>query len=611
MKQLLKIIEKKQVISFDIFDTLLLRPYKKPDDLFLYMEKEFDLGGFCQSRRDAESIFYAQKGQDKEVDIDDIYSVLPQYTAIKEKELELEFSGLIINKKMKDIYDYAISRGKIVIIASDMYLPYDFILKILKKNSITGYKKLYLSNHINKRKDRGDMYDYIIKDLNINANQILHIGDNKVSDYKNPRKYGISAYHYKKVVDRFLDENKQFRLFSEQNKGSIFASIITSLSSQYVNISNDYWETFGYRYAGPIVYAYVNYIYQIAKQEKLTNILFIARDGYIAEKVFRIINKEKIKSNYVYAPRILNYTANLDFDVKSSKQLQIVCEYFDKNVEHLSLSDFFSQNINEFRELAKKEKVKTGYSKYINAICGDKSKIGIVDTISGQLSAQKLIEKEIHKKTIGFYISTIANRDILRQLEYYDFFGNNLRDEFLCKNKYDLIEFIFSAPEYPIITMSDGQPVYQENISEYEKIRHKIYHKIENGILNFINNITTRTHISNIQISNNEILSLINAYVDNPSAKDINAMFDVKKSPFADNSVYVPLFSASSPFWKVKQNKKLIWLTPSQRLVLCLLYPITIKSRGLKSIKLQLLPKIGRKILSISIFDKYEISIGG
>ena len=407
-----------------------------------------------------------------------------------------------------------------------------------------------------------------------------------------------------------MEEDKQFKSFDKQNKGALFASIITSLSSQYTNTSNDYWNAFGYRYAGPIVYAYVNYIYKIAKQENLSKILFIARDGYVAQKVFNIINKSKIENQYVYAPRILNYTANLDFDRKSSEQSRIVCEYFNKKTGKLSPSEFFKQNIDEFKKIAQREKEKTGYVKYIKNICGSNSRIGVVDTISGQLSAQKLIEKEASKKTTGFYISTIANRDILHQMEHYDFFEGNLRDAFLQGNKPDFMEFIFSSPEDPILTMSDGKPVYQNNISENEKIRHEIYYKIEKGILNFVNDITQRLGGATVIATQNEIFTLINSYVDNPSFKDIKAMFDIKKSPFADNSKYVPLFSAPNPFWKIKQNKKLIWLTPMQRVALCIFSPIKIKSKGLKSIKIHIFPKIKKNILSLSILGKYEISIG-
>lgn len=39
-------ILKYDVISFDIFDTLLLRPFIKPTDLFWYIETKYNIKGF-------------------------------------------------------------------------------------------------------------------------------------------------------------------------------------------------------------------------------------------------------------------------------------------------------------------------------------------------------------------------------------------------------------------------------------------------------------------------------------------------------------------------------------------------------------------------------------
>ncbi|MDY5872108.1 MAG: hypothetical protein SPJ57_02625, partial [Candidatus Methanomethylophilaceae archaeon] len=41
-------------VSIDIFDTLLVRPYVEPKDLFVHIEKEYDSPGFCRERMDAE-----------------------------------------------------------------------------------------------------------------------------------------------------------------------------------------------------------------------------------------------------------------------------------------------------------------------------------------------------------------------------------------------------------------------------------------------------------------------------------------------------------------------------------------------------------------------------
>ena len=44
-----------KIISFDIFDTLLLRPYVRPIDLFLHIEKLSNKEGFFEARRKAEN----------------------------------------------------------------------------------------------------------------------------------------------------------------------------------------------------------------------------------------------------------------------------------------------------------------------------------------------------------------------------------------------------------------------------------------------------------------------------------------------------------------------------------------------------------------------------
>ena len=611
MSNIYKIIDTKQIVSFDIFDTLLLRPFVKPEDLFVYIEQITKKNGFATARQNAENVFYNKFGKQKEATIDDIYSVIPvEYAELKDLELNLEKAGLKINPEIKKIYDYAIEKRKTVIIASDMYLPLDFIKSVLKSNGITKYKKLYLSNQINKRKDRGDMYDYIIDDLKITPAQILHIGDNKKSDFEQARKHKLTSYLYVKVIDNFLNSaHKRFKNFYKVYKNHIFVSILTSLISQK-KVSNDYWYNFGYDIAGAVVYSYTRWIYNIANEENIKNILFVARDGYIAQKVFNIFNATDIKTNYVYAPRILNYTANLDYDPKLSEQAQIVCEYFKQNTGNLSPLQFIENNIDKFKKLSAQEKKNTGYTEYIKNIVGEDKIVGVVDTISGQLSGQKLIEKESGVKTHGFYMMTIPGRSILNKMRHSDYYKGSLRDILSQNKKCDIIELIFSASENPIITMYKQKPVYKKNISVCEQMRKKIHTRMEEGILDFANDINSRLACNDIHMDDYVILDLLGHYVKYPAREDIKAMFNVTVSPYADNSLYIPLFSAPIPFWKIRKTKKLLWRTPLQELFLVILNPIKIKMRGLKGLSIVFFPRLKHSIFNISLFNSYSIQIG-
>lgn len=607
-KSIFKLMDKASVISFDIFDTLLVRPYMRPSDMFFHLEKVYNCPGFSEQRGQAEQNFYLQNGTNKEADIDDIYTMMPNFSDMKQRELDWELKTITANSEMLEIYKYAIQSKKTVVICSDMYLPLSFIKKLLKNNGITEYSKIYLSNTINHRKDRGDIYDYMVQDLNIKPSKILHIGDNKKSDINQAKKHGLVAYQYQKISDVFLNRNIKFRKFYKSQHQSLGCSILTAMVSQR-NTVTDYWGDFGYKYAAPIVYSYTRWIYDEARKNELNNILFIARDGYLMEKVFNTFNKH-IKTNYVYAPRILNYTANLDYDIHSKQQARIVCDYFQKNYGNLSPQKFIEKNLAEFTRLAEEEKKKTGYQTYIQNLVDNEKVVGVVDSISGQLSGQRLIAKESNTETFGFYLLTLSGQKKTYDIRHHDYFTDELRDLFVKDFKCDLMELIFSAPENPIISVSHGKPIHNNKTNEAEIARQQIYKKIEKGVLAFAKDVNKRFGGENIYFSPLDALALLDIYATRPEKADIQAMFAVKRSPYADNSVYVPLFSAPIPFWKIGKIKKLIWLTPMQRLSLFLFCPIKVQMRGLKRIKIEIFGRIPRNIFKISFGGRYEFSIG-
>ena len=609
IKQFLRKIKHHDVISFDIFDTLLVRPMMQPSDLFKIIGQITNNPDFAPRRQNAEHDFYATHGHNKDATLDDIYSMMPEFASEKELELNLEYAGLIANQEIMQIYNAARRQNKKIIIVSDMYLPIEFIKRVLKKNNITGYDKLYLSNDVGHRKDRGDMYDFILGDLNIAPDKILHIGDNKQSDYAQARRHKIHAWHYTPRVTKFIHSSPQFKSFYSAAAGAVDASIITAMAAQYTD-TGDYWVDFGYKYAGPIAFAYAAYIYNKCIRENINNVLFVARDGYLIQKVFNIINSQQIKTGYVYAPRVLNYTANLDFDHNLVEQPRIICEYFNIDVGNCTHGDYIQKNLSVFKKLARDEKAKTGYCEYISNLVGQNKKIGVVDTISGQLSAQKLIESESGVKTVGFYVATVPGRDILDKMSHYDFFTGSLRNVALSGYKPDIIELIFSAPENPIITMCDGAPVYQNVSNPHEHMRHEIYKQIESGALAFATDLFNRWDKKIIQITPETIFNLINAYVSHPQRADIAAMFNAWRSPYADNKVYVPIFAAPYHWWQIKETRQLVWPTRMQRAAIVLACPIKIKMRGVKSMKILLFPKLHKSIINMSLLGRYGICIG-
>lgn len=133
-------INKAEVISFDIFDTLLLRPYLKPTDLFRHMEESYHANGFANARIEAEKTTRKLHREKEEVSLDEIYEQISKpFQNFKEKELEWEGQVSQANPEIKQIFEYARSLGKRLIIISDMYLSRQFLAKLLSKG---GGKRL-------------------------------------------------------------------------------------------------------------------------------------------------------------------------------------------------------------------------------------------------------------------------------------------------------------------------------------------------------------------------------------------------------------------------------------------------------------------------------------
>ena len=62
-------------ISFDLYDTLLIRPYVRPKDLFRHIEKAYDAPGFAEARIKAEAESRGSKGG--ETTFNRIYECIP------------------------------------------------------------------------------------------------------------------------------------------------------------------------------------------------------------------------------------------------------------------------------------------------------------------------------------------------------------------------------------------------------------------------------------------------------------------------------------------------------------------------------------------------------
>lgn len=554
-------IKKHEIISFDIFDTLLIRPYVKPTDLFLHIEKLYKIKGFHKNRIEAEKLARGKYIDYEEITLNQIYEEIDdKYKQFKEIEIELEERILTIHKENKKIYDYALSIGKKIIIVSDMYLPKNVIEKILIKNNYTNYYKLYLSSDLMLTKASGNLYKYVIDDLNAKPSSIMHIGDNEHADFNNAKLYGIDSVFVEKIIDIFLENNIRAKKLLNENKNNVAVSIMLGLcafssfnkNDNDKNKDNNYWHNFGFIYGGPAVFAYMNWLKKQVIKDNINEVLFVARDGYSLKKVFDIIKHESIKTHYIYAPRIIYYLITLDFSMIKYFQLddaiKSVLEYYKDKNEYLQKETpkiisaiegykFILSNIEIYKKLAKLEC--QNYKEYIEKFNIDKNNIAVVDTCSLFKTSQKIISLFFCSENINGYYWILLKNKIYQSNQYISkSFQKGAKHKILDWN---LAEFLITSPEPPIKNIDDFKPVYSVP-SKYEENRIEIYKYISDGIVEFSKIAKNCFWELETFINNKEITNWLNILINNPSDCDkkyFKSMRMYEDANHKDKAVYV------------------------------------------------------------------------
>lgn len=505
-----------EVISFDIFDTLLFRPFVKSEDTLKYLAEFIKNSDFYNERIKAEKralmlAFAKSKNTVEAVTISEIYDIIkPEYKQYKELELKFEEQILTLNDEMFQVYNYAVNNNKKVILTSDMYLPKDFLVKVLKKNGIQNYFKLYVSSDIKKTKATGNLYKYICNDLNILPRDIFHIGDNENSDYKKALENGLKAYLSERLSETFFkkDENTKFLKFYEKYSQNPVVSAILGLIM--LNSNHNYWYNLGYSISGPLALEFVKNVIDISKKENLDKLLFIARDTYCLNKIYSIISDES-KNDYVYVNR------------------KIYNKYFDKE----------QNDSNEFY-------------KYIKSINLCNKKVGVIDTCAKRFSAQALIEKYQNGNNVfGIYLIVAPNENF----NYVNLSNINWKE--LKLFNWNFIEFVLTSYENPICDISGNKPVYIEHLREEEIYRNTLYKDVLKGELEFAIKYKELFNGFFITCSIELIFSFLNIFWRNMSTEDKANLTQVKH-PFDDNQeIYVSLVEPNKDMAAVLRKRLL------------------------------------------------------
>jgi len=316
----------KKIYSFDLFDTVISRKVAEPKGIWglvQYRVRQMpDIPNeirynYCAVRENAEIL--SRKNSDYEdINIDEIYNEISEKYFLTDDQVQM-LKNYELEEEEKNIFPVSFFLGKInnirkengrVVFISDMYLYSSFLKKILSKYGL--YKDtdaLYLSSELRATKHSGKLFEIVLDKEKCNPYELVHVGDNKVSDCQIPRQMGIQASqckllelnrYEKLLINDVTPQSPNFGLVQLFAGSSRYSRLN---SSDNADVLKRVMYELGACVSGPLLTAYVFWVCNTAQALGINRLYFLSRDGQVLLQIAKKIAPKDIELRYLYASR--------------------------------------------------------------------------------------------------------------------------------------------------------------------------------------------------------------------------------------------------------------------------------------------------------------------
>lgn len=502
-----------QYISFDIFDTLLMRRVLHPENIFEKLERELPCAaGFRVAR------VQAQKRLGPAADIKTIYDAVrrelgwtnKQTQSAMEAEWQAELSTVSLRADMVALLRYAEERGKLVWLLSDMYWSETRLRELLARIGAETTAPLLVSCEIGCSKEDGSLFREYLRRSGAQPSKCLHIGDNRYADVEAAEREGLSSVRIYSGYN-LLEESAAQGLFAYERTapdalGGFVANRFNSPFALHETRGllpvEDAYEL-GYDYIGPLIDCWLDWLACRLAEDGVTRMLFPARDGFLLARLYGLLRKDQPE-----LPRGIYFKAS-----RRAVSVASICgeadawELADRPF-HGTTREFFrrrfgveaadeepwesgSKRAAEVLErympdiLKSAARERTSYLNYLaslglpcDGICG------FFDFVAGG-TVQHYYEKLIGKTTQGYYFATMNLPNA-----FYDtddiaaLFGNitSYSDNPLAEG-YLMLESVLTDPDTMLVRIAeDGTPTFDEGANA----AWPTMKQIQDGIYNYV-----------------------------------------------------------------------------------------------------------------------------
>lgn len=335
------------VISFDVFDTLLFRPLSAPADLFDLVGMTVHYPGFRALRVQAETQarqIKREKTGSVEVTLEEIWAELSRISGIPaadglRAEWEWEQRCCTANPYMLAVVQALRARGKTLCIVSDMYLGRERVRTLLDGCGFGSFAAYFVSGDEGVSKSGGGLYACLRRSFG-GQRRFVHVGDNPHADQKQAAAQGIAAFGCTNVQHaggRYRPQGMS------PLTGSLYCGLVNAhLHSGFTAYSREY--EYGFVYGGLFVVGYCRFIHAYAKEHRPDKLLFLSRDGAVLLETYRLLYPDDADHTvYAYWSRLAAVKLTAEY---------YKAEYFRRFIRHKAGQHFSIRQIVGAMELS-------------------------------------------------------------------------------------------------------------------------------------------------------------------------------------------------------------------------------------------------------------------
>ena len=294
------------LVSIDVFDTLVQRPFLSPEAARAYLSRLADvtlgIADFADLR--ARSEVRARHDMRRDPTLSEIYAAMSALAPAAPVEalsaLELETERRLLSPRMGVISALSLlrARGKRLVALSDMYLDAATLRDILPAEVNPLIEDCYVSCETGLRKDDGSVWPRLTERESVAPVNWLHIGDNEHADIQQPHWHGMLTPVHVLRAAALLDVvpalrplrttpdapwPEQLRLGLIANHFSAIADVQPEAFHGAPVISP---RTLGYVVLGPMVLDYLIWLSRLAGGRGVEVLLFLSREGHLLNRAF-------------------------------------------------------------------------------------------------------------------------------------------------------------------------------------------------------------------------------------------------------------------------------------------------------------------------------------